>query len=166
MIGEKLEPVSDFEGFPALVVWLCLEIFETPRWVLEATGSRKVDVVEFAATLSSTWDATEDSLTWYLVYVCVCVCVLHLPPCQTLCVNHVNHSRLFKMELSSKSQDWRLVRRDSSSLQAKTQFSYTILSKRKLAWFVDNGHVPCSFAFASTWDYCPKPARATFHLPW
>lgn len=40
-------------------------------WVLEATGSRKVDVVEFA----------------------------------------------------------------------KTQFSYTILSKRKLAWFVDNGHV-------------------------
>lgn len=25
--------------------------------------------------------------------------------------------------------------------QAKTQFSYTILSKRKLAWFVDNGHV-------------------------
>jgi hypothetical protein len=54
MIGEKLEPVSDFEGLPALVLWLCLEIFETPRWVLEATGSRKVDVVEFAATLSST----------------------------------------------------------------------------------------------------------------
>lgn len=73
MIGEKLEPVSDFEGLPALVLWLCLEIFETPRWVLEATGSRKVDVVEFAATLSSTWDATEDSLTWYGVYVCVCL---------------------------------------------------------------------------------------------
>ena len=78
MIGEKLEPVSDFEGLPALVLWLCLEIFETPRWVLEATGSRKVDVVEFAATLSSTWDATEDSLTWYGVYVCVFACCICL----------------------------------------------------------------------------------------
>ena len=54
MSREKLEPVNDFEGLPTLVAWLCPALFVTPRWVLEATGSRKVDVVEFAATLSST----------------------------------------------------------------------------------------------------------------
>jgi hypothetical protein len=67
------------------------------------------------------------------------------------------------MELGGKSEDVRVedlgyrIRiedlkacHDSSSLQTKIHFSYTILSKRMPAWFVDNMHVPCSFTLAST----------------
>ena len=35
-----------------------------------------------------------------------------------------------------------------SDHEAKTQFSYTILSKRKLAWFVDNGYATALGCFA------------------
>ena len=45
-----------------------------------------------------------------------------------------------------------LVVQVRAGAQAKTQFSYTILSKRKLAWFVDNGYAAWSNQMAGASD--------------